>query len=95
MAKKLVALMVALMFIAGASSAFAAGGKGACVQKAFQYLADGLTGFIVDTSGESRLKEDLPRSFQLSHDYILESSPKARTQNLRGNKEELARRRGQ
>ncbi len=95
MTKKLAALMVAVMFITGASSAFAAGGKGACVQKAFQYLADGITGFIVDTSGESRLKEDLPKSFQLSHDYILESSPRVRPQNLRGNKEELARRRGQ
>ena len=95
MAKKLAVLMVALMFIMGASSAFAAGGKGACVKAAFQYLADGITGFIVDTNGESHLKNDFPKSFQSSHDYILESSPRMRPQNLRGNKEEIARRRGQ
>ncbi|MCQ9207419.1 MAG: hypothetical protein NG740_06050 [Omnitrophica bacterium] len=95
MVKTLVALMVALMFIMGASSAFAGGGKGACVKAAFQYLADGITGFIIDTSGESHLKRDLPKAFQASHDRIREGAFEVRPQNLRGNKEELARRRGQ
>ena len=63
----------------------------------FQKMADGIKGWATKGGGgeKSHLKEDLPKAFQQGHDYIIESSPQARKQNLRNNPDELARRRGQ
>ncbi|MFH1380778.1 MAG: hypothetical protein ABIH57_01215 [Candidatus Omnitrophota bacterium] len=94
MAKKIVIISVALLFISGAILAFAAQNTTAqAPQKSvFQKTSDNISAFFKSWMGSKR---PLTKVFQDSHDYIIESAPRAKELSLRENPKELEKRRGE
>ena len=91
MIKKLLVLEIAVLLVSSAIPCLADEGQIQKQKTVFQLFADGFSGF-----GESKsvAKEDLTLLFQKSHDYIRETFPNQRPKSLRGNPDEIARRRG-
>jgi len=93
MAKRLIAITIVILLGLGSASSFAGGGAEETqvqTQKSmFQLLADGISG--KDQSGQNINTTAL---FQRSSDYIQSTFPDQKPKSLRGNPDELARRRG-
>ena len=93
--KKVIFALICLIFIASAGDVFAeTDTKTSSAQpqgSVFQQASDTISGI---ERPESINKDTIPKTFQKSHDYIVKSSPKARQLSLRGNTEEIKRRRG-
>ena len=92
--KKAVSVLMTMLFLAGIIPAFA-GGAETQKESVFQQMSDSISGFAKTEQSGAAEKKSLTKVFQKSSDYIKESSPKAKELSLRGNKDEIARRRGQ
>jgi len=84
---KKIAVLALIAFAVSTLSAYAQS-----QDSVFQQMADGIQDIC--KAQPSALKKDIPEIFQKTSDLIENSSPQARTQNLRGRPDELARRRG-
>ena len=93
MTKRLFVVILSVLFVLGAAPSFAGGGgEGAqapAQKTVFQLFADGISG--TDISGQ---KTNATGLFQKSSDYIQRTFPDQKPKSLRGNPDEIARRRG-
>jgi len=91
MIKKIVIFVIITSFAMCATSIAGGGEKSTCQKSVFQKASDNMSDFSDSVTAN---KKPMTDAFQNSYNYIIESAPRAKKLNLRGNQAELDRRMG-